>query len=68
MTELFICGRRGGGGGFIARAIGPFLVTEAVNLEELRANVREAVECHFEEGGAPQLLRLHFVRDELMAL
>jgi len=23
--------------------------------------------CHFEEGGAPKAIRLHFVRDEVIA-
>ena len=43
-------------------------VTEADTLEELRRNVREAVECHFDEGTAPKLIRLHIVRDEVLAV
>jgi hypothetical protein len=26
------------------------------------------VHCHFLEGGAPQVIRLHFVREEVIAL
>jgi hypothetical protein len=54
-------------GGFAARAIGQSIFTEAGTLDELRANVRAAVECHFDEGQAPKLIRLHIVRDEILA-
>jgi predicted RNase H-like HicB family nuclease len=55
-------------GGFIARGIGADIATEADSLDELRTNVREAVECHFEDGQAPRLIRLHFVRDEVLTV
>ena len=38
-------------------------------MDELRVNVKEAVSCHFEdESHAPTLIRLHFVKDELISL
>jgi len=55
-------------GGFIARALGHSIVTEADTWEELRANVREAVLCHFDEGKALAVIRLHRVLDELIAV
>ena len=55
-------------GGFTASALGQAIHTQAETIEELRANVREAVDCHFDdEEDAPRLIRLHFVRDELLA-
>jgi len=54
-------------GGFTAKAVGESIFTEGDSLEELRANVRSAVECHFEEGQAPKVIRLHIVRDEILA-
>ena len=55
------------GQGFLATAIGVGIHTEADTLEELRANVREAVDCHFDESmEPPNIIRLHFVRDELL--
>ena len=55
------------GQGFLATAIGVGIHTEAYTLEELRANVREAVDCHFDESmEPPNIIRLHFVRDELL--
>ena len=55
-------------GGFVARALGQSIVTQADNWEELRANVRDAVRCHFEDGQAPLIIRLHRVFDEVIAL
>ena len=55
-------------GGFVARALGQSIVTQADTWEELRNNVRDAVRCHFEEGLAPQVIRLHRVLDEVFAL
>src|SRR5712664_252267 len=36
-------------GGYTASALGEGVHTEADTLEELRANVKEAVNCHFDE-------------------
>ena len=55
-------------GGFVARALGQSIVTQADTLEQLRTNVRDAVRCHFEEGQAPQVIRFHRVLDEVFAL
>ncbi len=41
-------------GGFTARAVGESIFTKAGTLDELRANVRSVVECHFDEGQAPK--------------
>jgi hypothetical protein len=54
-------------GGFIARAVGESLFTQAESLEQLRVEVRDAVRCHFDEAAAPSMIRLHFVRDEVIA-
>ena len=55
-------------GGFTARALGASIFTEASTSDELRMNVRDAVRCHFETGQAPRVIRLHYVRDELLAV
>jgi hypothetical protein len=54
-------------GGFSARALGVSIFTEADTLDELHAQVRDAVHCHFDEADAPKLIRLHFVRDEVIS-
>ena len=54
-------------GGYTARALGESIFTEADTLSELRANIRDAVQCHFDEGQAPLILRLHIVQEEILA-
>ena len=54
-------------GGYTAAALGYGIHTQAESVEELRAMVREAVECYFDDAEeAPKLIRLHFVRDEVI--
>ena len=53
-------------GGYSASALGFGIHTEGETLDELRRNVREAVDCYFDESmDRPRLIRLHYVRDEL---
>jgi hypothetical protein len=55
-------------GGYTASALGEDIITEADDLSDLREMVREAVLCHFDEGHAPHVIRLHFVREEVLAV
>ena len=55
-------------GGYEARALGYSIFTEGETIEEVRKAVRNAVACHFEQEEMPSLLRLHFVKDEVIAL
>ncbi len=55
-------------GGYTARALETSIFTEAETLESLESNVRDAVRCHFEESERPRMVRLHFVRDQLIAV
>ena len=54
-------------GGYVARALGHSIFTEADTLVGLRESVRDAVRCHFDEGDRPKVIRLHFVREEVIA-
>jgi hypothetical protein len=54
-------------GGYIARALGHSIFTEADSLEALRASVRDAVRCHFDDDNRPKIIRPHFVREEVIA-
>ena len=56
-------------GGYTATALGHSIFTQGDTLEELRTMVRDAVQCHFSDGipgSGPNLIRLHFVRDEVL--
>jgi predicted RNase H-like HicB family nuclease len=55
-------------GGYTASALGVGIHTQGESLDELRANVKEAVDCYFDEAmESPKVIRLHFVRDEVLA-
>jgi predicted RNase H-like HicB family nuclease len=55
-------------GGYTASALGYGIHTQGDSLEELRAMVKDAVDCYFDEDmEAPKVIRLHFVRDEVLA-
>ena len=54
-------------GGYCARALGESIFTEADTLDDLRRNIRDAVDCHFDDGKKPGIIRLHFVREEMLA-
>jgi len=53
-------------GGFNARALGYAIFTQAETLPELREMVKDAIRCHFEPDAAPRMIRLHFVREEVI--
>ncbi len=49
-------------------ALGYGIHTEGDSIEELRTMVKEAVDCYFDGTmEAPHIIRLHFVRDEILA-
>ena len=66
MTEIIFLIEEAPEGGYTARALGESIFTEGDSLDELRRNTREAVECHFQEAPAPKIIRLHFVREEVL--
>lgn len=56
-------------GGYVASALGVGIHTQGETVDELRVMVRDAVDCYFNEGDdKPALIRLHFVRDEVLAV
>ena len=59
MNELIFMVEEAPEGGFVARALGETIVTEADTIDELSGKVRDAVRCHFEEGKATKIVRLH---------
>jgi len=68
MNEIFFRVEEAPEGGFTAKGLGESFFTEADSLEELHANVRDAVRCHFDEDKAPKMIRLHFVHEEVLAV
>ena len=68
MNELIFMVEEAPEGGFVARALGESIFSEADTIAELPGKVRDAVHCHFEEGKAPKIVRLHHVREEVIAV
>jgi hypothetical protein len=55
-------------GGFCAEALGESIFTQAESWNELKANAREAVQAYYFDSVAPTSIRLHMVRDEVLAV
>jgi hypothetical protein len=67
MNEIIFLVEEAVEGGYTARALGESIFTEADELDELRTNIRDAVSCHFEDDMRPDVIRLHFVSEEVLA-
>ena len=67
MNEVIFLVEQAPEGGYVARALGLSIFVEAETLDAIHAQVRDAVRCHFHEGQAPKVIRLHFARDEVIS-
>jgi len=65
-TEIIFSVQESPEGGYEARALGYDIFTQAEDMNELRAMVRDAVRCHFGQEMGPMVARLHFVKDEVI--
>lgn len=68
MTEIHFIVEQAPEGGYLARAVGADIFTEADDLEALHAQVRDAVHCHFEVADRPGLIRLHITLEEMLTV
>ncbi len=68
MKELVFLVEDAPEGGYTARVLGAAIFTEADDWDALQVNVRDAVDVHFEHDARPAVVRLHHVRDTLIAL
>ncbi|WP_025917353.1 2-oxoisovalerate dehydrogenase [Herminiimonas sp. CN] len=66
MNEIHFIVEEAPEGGYLARAVGVDIVTEADDLSDLHAQVRDAVHCHFDQEQIPALIRLHITREEVL--
>ena len=66
MNEIIFLIEDSSDGGYSARALGHSIFTIADTEIELQAMIKDAVACHFDEGEAPQIIRLHYVREEVI--
>jgi hypothetical protein len=68
MNELIFLVEEAPEGGFTAKALGESIYTEADTMDELKTMIRDAVTCHYEKAVIPKIIRLHFVKEELLPL
>lgn len=66
MEEIFFIVEESPEGGFIAKALGVSIFSEADTMEELRKEVVDAVKCHFDDEKR-RIIRLHIVKEEVIA-
>ena len=55
-------------GGYDARAVGHSIFTQGIGWTDLKAMVKDAVLCHFDDDELPAAIRLHLVKDEVMTV
>jgi len=68
MAELVFEVTQEAGGGFCAECLTENIFTQGDSWRQLCENVREAVRAFFFDGPAPERIRLHLVRDEMLAV
>ncbi len=67
MSELVFEVTQESDGGFVAECLTEAIFTQALTWAELRSNVQEAVAAFFGDRERPGSIRLHLVRDEVLA-
>ena len=67
MNELVFEVTQEADGGFAAECLTESIFTQADTWDELRHNVREAVEAYYFDKTQPAVIRLHLIRDEILA-
>ena len=69
MKEIFFIVEEDQDSGYTASAVGYSIFTEAETIQELKTNIKEVLECHFDNpADMPKIANLHFVKDEILAL
>lgn len=67
-TEIIFRVKESPDGGYSASAVGHSIITQGDDWDELIYMMRDAVLCHFDDGEAPQAIRVHLVQNEVIPL
>ena len=67
-TEIIFLVEESLEGGYEAKALGHSIYTEADTMDALKEAIADSVHCHFDASESPKLARLHFVKEEVLAL
>jgi hypothetical protein len=68
MNEIIFLVEESDEGGYIAKALGESIFTQAETIDDLKMQVKDAVKCHFDLAKLPKMIRLHFVKEEVIAV
>jgi hypothetical protein len=68
MSEIVFLVEEAPEGGFTAKSLGYSIYTEADNWEKLKIAINDATSCHFDEAQKPKFVRLHFLKEEVIAI
>ena len=68
MSEIVFLVEEAPEGGFTARALGYSIYTEGDTWDSLKSAIQDALACHFEDEQKPRIARLHYLREEVMAV
>ena len=68
MSEIIFVVENSDEGGYTAKSLGYSIYTEGETLDELKENIKDAIKCHFDEKEIPHIVRLHIVKDEVIAI
>jgi len=67
MKEIIFVVEEDPEGRYTAQALGYSIFTEGDTIEEIKKNVKDAINCHFDEKETPLFIRLHIVKEEKYA-
>ena len=68
MAELVFEVTQESDGGFVAECLTDGIFTQGRDWEDLRRNVKEAVQAFCFDAPSPRTIRLHLVRDEVLSV
>lgn len=68
MNEIIFLVEEALEGGFTAKTLGESIFTEGEAIDELKTNIREAVDCHFAQENKPKLIQLYMVKEEVITV
>lgn len=67
MEEIIFLIEESPDGAYSARALGHSIFTDGEDEDDLKSNIKDAVSCHFDDNEKPKIIRLHYVRHEIIS-
>jgi hypothetical protein len=68
VDEVIFTVRESLDGGYEAKSVGHSIFTQCEKYAELQEVLRDAVKCHFDDAEMPSVIRICFVKDEIIAV